>query len=318
MKNRVSIIIPAFNSEKFIERCIDSVLNQTYKNIEIIIVDDGSSDHTFDICSRYKDSNNNVKLIHQNNLGVMTARMNGVNNATGNYVFFVDSDDWIDKNTIEVLLHKMSDQKDVVCVLANCSIMPNDFNNVDFIEKDYALRDLCLLKCPVSMCAYMYPISLIKNVNFEKEIHFFEDFLFNYIVLQQVKKIFLCYENFYHYELNVNSINHAGLNEKRVSCMKIIPDLLENGRFYNKNVKEECVFTVSHFLISNIAVLSIKDSKKLKLLVKENCKRYSKIIRKSKLVSLKSKIAIFIGSYSINIIAILNFIRKKINGLKCL
>ena len=103
---KISIIIPAYNAAKYIKRCIISLLNQTYKNIEIIVVNDGSTDNTLDILKNY-----DIKVINQENLGVSCARNNGLKNCSGDYITFVDSDDYVDKNYIEDIVNILNKYK---------------------------------------------------------------------------------------------------------------------------------------------------------------------------------------------------------------
>ena len=105
---KISVIIPCYNVEKYIEKCMDSVLGQTHKNIEIILVDDGSTDRTGSICEAYADSDIRVKVIHRENGGAAAARNTGIETAVGDYVIFIDSDDWIEKDTLEYLLSMIS------------------------------------------------------------------------------------------------------------------------------------------------------------------------------------------------------------------
>lgn len=102
---KVSIIIPVYNVEKYLERCVNSVLKQTYKNVEIILVDDGSPDGSPGICDRYASEYNTVKVLHKANEGLGLTRNAGLRLATGDYVMFVDSDDYIKENTIEKVLN---------------------------------------------------------------------------------------------------------------------------------------------------------------------------------------------------------------------
>ena len=104
MKEReslISIIVPIYNVEKYLKKCIDSLINQTYKNIEIILVDDESPDNCGRICDEYARLDNRIKVIHQNNSGVGKARENGMDIALGKYLTFVDSDDWIEPEFCE-------------------------------------------------------------------------------------------------------------------------------------------------------------------------------------------------------------------------
>ena len=109
----ISIIVPIYNCEKYLDRCVDSILNQSYKNIEIILVDDGSKDNSGSICDTYS-CDDRVKVIHQQNGGEMAARSTGVRNSTGDFISFVDSDDAIANDMIELMLNEVQDDVDVV------------------------------------------------------------------------------------------------------------------------------------------------------------------------------------------------------------
>ena len=95
-KEKISVIIPVYNVEKYLKRCLDSVINQTYKNLEIILVDDGSTDNSGKICDEYAKNDKRIIVIHKENGGVSVARNIGLDICTGDYVNFIDSDDWID------------------------------------------------------------------------------------------------------------------------------------------------------------------------------------------------------------------------------
>ena len=101
---KISVVIPIYNVEKYIERCIDSVLNQTYMNLEIILVDDGSPDRCGEICDNYAQIDKRIRVIHKENGGLSSARNAGLRIATGDYISFVDSDDWIEPHMYETLL----------------------------------------------------------------------------------------------------------------------------------------------------------------------------------------------------------------------
>ena len=103
MLPKVSIIVPIYKVEKYLNRCIDSILNQTYKNIEVILVDDGSPDRCGAICDNYSKIDKRIKVIHKKNEGLAEARNAGIKIATGEYISFVDSDDFINKNMYKVL-----------------------------------------------------------------------------------------------------------------------------------------------------------------------------------------------------------------------
>lgn len=119
-KKLISVIVPVYKTEKYIKQCVDSILNQTYKNLEIILVDDGSPDSCPEICDEYAKQDDRVVVIHQNNTGLSGARNSALDICKGDYISFVDSDDWIETNAYEVLADKLATNcVDVVCFTAN-------------------------------------------------------------------------------------------------------------------------------------------------------------------------------------------------------
>lgn len=115
-KCKVSIIVPVYNVEKYVERCIESIIKQSYKNLEIILIDDGSKDNSGKICDEYAQKDNRIKVIHKKNGGLSDARNTGLNIADGEYICFIDSDDYIHKDLVKDNLEKLIQQKaDMIC-----------------------------------------------------------------------------------------------------------------------------------------------------------------------------------------------------------
>lgn len=113
-KSLISIIIPVYNSEKYLERCIESLVSQTYKNIEIILVDDGSGDNSPTICDKYQKKDSRIKVIHKRNAGPSLARKDGIKIARGEYFYFIDSDDYIDQGAFQILVKIIENNFDIV------------------------------------------------------------------------------------------------------------------------------------------------------------------------------------------------------------
>lgn len=109
MKELLSVIVPVYNSEKYIKKCVDSILAQTYLQVEIILVNDGSSDSSGVICDEYTEKYDHIKVVHKSNGGITSARLEGVRIAAGKYITFVDSDDWIDRDYYEILCREIRD-----------------------------------------------------------------------------------------------------------------------------------------------------------------------------------------------------------------
>lgn len=119
MQSLISVIVPVYKVEKYLRKCVDSIISQTYTNLEIILVDDGSPDNCPKICDEYAKQDSRVKVIHKENGGLSDARNAGMAVATGEYISFIDSDDWIENNMLEILLKEITENN---CDIASCGI----------------------------------------------------------------------------------------------------------------------------------------------------------------------------------------------------
>lgn len=139
---KVSVIIPVYNDEKYLRQCVDSVLNQTYHNLEVILVDDGSTDQSPTICEEYRQRDHRVRVLHKQNGGVGSSRNAGLAMVTGKYVLFVDNDDWLDEQHVECL-HNLLKQKNADIAVGNYSVFhPKDSRLSFFVTpKDYYQKD---------------------------------------------------------------------------------------------------------------------------------------------------------------------------------
>lgn len=153
--DKISVIVPIYNVEKYLNKCIDSIVNQTYKNLEIILIDDGSTDGSGDICDEYAGRDMRIKVFHQENKGVVAARKVGIKNATGEYIGFVDGDDYIDSNMFAELYHLINKKEaDIVSsgwkreYRGSEAVLYDNFQEgvYDCNTSNYFLKDLCVLK----------------------------------------------------------------------------------------------------------------------------------------------------------------------------
>ena len=117
MDIKISVIIPVYNAEQYLKDCVDSIINQSYQNFELILVDDGSSDNSPKICDDYAAKDNRIIVIHKSNNGVSAARKTGLDNASGDYIMYVDSDDWLDINTMERCIGVVHKNPKIGCVM---------------------------------------------------------------------------------------------------------------------------------------------------------------------------------------------------------
>jgi len=227
----ISVIIPMYNVEKYIVRCLSSIIEQTYENLEIILVNDGSTDDTKMICQSFVENDDRIKLHSVENAGVSAARNLGITLAKGAYIQFIDSDDYITKDYISTLYELIIDHS---VDLAVCSIVLYDTKNqpitswdagqniLDFnaIDENYLIEIIksFLLFGPVNK---LYKTKVIRDnkVNFDTSISYGEDLIFNMDYLMSVSKVIVTNKVHYGYfQMNTNSLsNKFYLNKYDIS-----------------------------------------------------------------------------------------------------
>ena len=144
MQNKVSIIVPVYKVEKYLDNCIRSIVEQTYSNLEVILIDDGSPDGCPQICNEWRQKDTRIKVIHQENLGVSAARNRAIECISGEYILFVDSDDWIANNMVEVLVHGMESSEDADAVFCGYVEVDEEATTVEVTLKDELIQTLAL------------------------------------------------------------------------------------------------------------------------------------------------------------------------------
>ena len=217
----VSIIVPVYNCEEYIEKCIISILNQTYKYIELILVNDGSIDNSGYLCDVFAKLDSRVKVTHMKNLGVSSARNQGIKVATGKFIQFVDSDDYIEPNMIEVLTNEINKNVDIVLCGYRRIFKENNgiinaidvsLNNQVNITKKIFLNEFGILFKNYYinyLWNKLYVADIIKkfNIQFDDSINWGEDLMFNLQYLGYCKNITIVNKHLYNYvNYNVNSI----------------------------------------------------------------------------------------------------------------
>lgn len=210
----VSIIVPVYNTEKYLAQCIESILNQTYSKFELLLINDGSTDGSGDLCDTYAKQDRRISVIHQKNAGVSMARNTGLDHACGEYIMFVDSDDYIDPELVEEA-HRTIRKSDADIYI--CGLIVENFQAGKIVSKEtyaakeksvYSLNEL-LENMNVSYpaqyiygpCHKLYRRKAIENeaVRFDLRLSVWEDFLFNQKVLAKVRSVQISDKVYYHY-----------------------------------------------------------------------------------------------------------------------
>ncbi len=289
-----SIIIPVFNSEKYLENCIISVLNQTYKNFELLLINDGSTDNSAEICEKFANEDNRIKVIHQPNRGVSSARNKGIDNATGDYITFVDSDDvviseWLeivnielDKNNLDMLTYRFSQNN----IIDNPEI--KSFTALNSSDLKYKFNDILVVSMG-SVCTNIYKREIINNnqIKFNNDIALNEEIFFNFKILENIKSLRFIDKVLYYYTANETSSSRKGdvnyLNIVREK-VEVYAEFLEKMN-YNDNVEYSpndmlVDGTFLYFLQSAVSTNTLSYSQRIMILknIYENSENYTNLM----------------------------------------
>lgn len=246
----ISIIVPVYNVEKYLEKCLNSIINQTYKNIEIICIDDGSPDNSIYILNRFAKKDKRIKIIRQKNQGLSAARNIGINNATGKYIIFVDSDDWLELNTLELLYEKLLVKEfDFICfgVFKNFeNVEERVFQNISENYEDGLIffKESYLKNCfTASACNKIYLKDfLVENLIYFTRGKLYEDLLFTFECLKNSKNIGVIKTPLYHYFIKrENSITNK-INKKDLDALFIVEEIEKKLIDKNKEFVESLEF----------------------------------------------------------------------------
>ena len=248
-KSLISVIVPVYNVEKYLEECVKSIIRQTYKNIEILLIDDGSTDNSGKVCDDFAESDKRIKVFHKKNGGLSDARNYGVENASGKYVMFVDSDDIVAESIIEILYHMIVADKDLkltACRLAHFKDgkVPEFFNSnaeIEYLSKEEALVNfLCQKSIPTSACAKLYEAELLHTIKFVKGQRF-EDNEFIFKIITNCKKIGYCNLKLYAYRHREYSITTSKFDEKEFDIIDIGNKIVKCSQLFSIEVQEAAV-----------------------------------------------------------------------------
>lgn len=207
----VSILIPIYNAENYLECCLNAIINQTHKNLQIVMIDDGSSDGTWNVLQKYADKDSRIEVYHQENQGVASTRNNLLDKVKGDYVLFVDSDDWIEPDMVEFLVEKsLTYQADIViCGMVKNDAIPNKEYTEELLDQETTIKKFLFHKdLSGSLWNKLVKTSLLQGIRFDARISYGEDALFCWDVLQRTRIVVQTDRQLYHYRMNENSLSH--------------------------------------------------------------------------------------------------------------
>lgn len=203
MTPQISVIVPVYNVEKYLPRCIDSILSQTFKDFELLLIDDGSPDNCGKICDEYATKDSRVKVFHKSNGGVSSARNLGLDKACGEWITFIDSDDYVEVDYLQELIDaQQQNQVDYVVTLSECDNI-QESNQITVSRGDFSLL---FSKFKIDRNGYpwgkLYSTAIIKKVGlrFDTKVHLGEDAMFTLLYLLETKNVTLISSDNYCYE----------------------------------------------------------------------------------------------------------------------
>lgn len=239
-KPLISVIVPVYKVEQYLDRCLKSIVNQTYKNLEIILIDDGSPDNCPLICDEWKKKDNRIKVIHIQNQGVSAARNIGLDVATGTYIGFVDSDDWIADDMYELLL---GNALETGADISHCSFYKAESvtsysegmgtgtrficNNPKGIEECLKIESFIL-----SIWNKLYKKQVLEDVRFEVGHYISEDTLFNFLAFKKSKKTIYDGKPKYYYFTRINSAIESSFSKKNLDVIFFTNRILQLTKQY--------------------------------------------------------------------------------------
>lgn len=291
MDSLISVIVPIYNSEKYLDNTIKSIINQTYKNLEIILVDDGSTDKSYEICKKYQKKDNRIKLFHQKNKGVSFARNIGIENSNGEFLTFMDSDDLIDKKMYEKLFNAFDNNLDYV--FCDYKIKKNMLNNSNKIL-DMTIYDKIYKSFPydggANWCLYRTKIIKKYNIKFSENLFFAEDldFLISYLIRCK-KNIKYVDEKLYYYVNNSDSITKKEDIKLKSRITKNYFDAAKLNYYKIINLKDIDKYKITNIFINFIFHLFIKT----KIIINKK-EMVNELKKHKKYFNLKQKIYYFL------------------------
>lgn len=320
IKGKISVVVPIYNVENYLKKCIDSLINQTYKNLEIILVDDGSPDFCPKICDEYKKQDERIKVIHKQNGGLSSARNAGLEVATGDFITFVDSDDFLELDIYEKVIDIFnSNSVEIVSMTMQLVNEKYEVINQGLTEtfsigncssRNY-FKGMVQRKLSASVCDKVFLKSTIENLRFD-EMRLNEDFFFlASLLLEQNCTIFLMNDIGYNYFTRVNSISKSGFGKSLRDAVYNTRDLYQQYQA-DEEIKALLAALAVYQARTCVVVMSksqFKEEKEFVSLCRTTMKEYRKYIKNS-FMSEKDKIFCYV------FLAVPNLAKKMIDLIR--
>lgn len=308
----ISVIVPVYNVEKYLRECLDSIIGQTYRNIEIILIDDGSTDNSGIICDEYALYDKRIKVIHKENGGLSDARNCGLSVASGDIVSFIDSDDYVSPYFLEILYEAMEKGNCDIAALKDCCAFwdGDDCGALSKVKHVIGL-EYCTPSKAIEHMFYMHVITGAQFKLYKRYIlgeikfpvgYYYEDVATTYKAFLYSKKAVIVDADIYAYRKRKNSICREEFSEKKLSALKIFDDILSDERIKELGLLQAAKARVYPMLFSVFLQIPKKNIQ-LRRIVWEKLKevRFSVLFDSSGMMRKKNRIASFISLFGMEI-----------------
>lgn len=300
MSKLISIVVPIYNVEKYLRQCLESVVNQTYKNLEIILVDDGSIDNSGNICDEYAKKDIRIKVIRKENGGLGSARNAGLDICTGEYVGFVDSDDWIELDMYESLYKALEEHNvdvacvgyykcyinKIVCIARNQDIL---YPKEELIYRAYGDKYYGHM-----VCNKLYKKGIFDKVRFPEKRYYEDSFIF-FDILEKVNSIYICADAKYFYRQRKSSIMYKVFNYRSLDRIFLNKIFLKNVTKKYRNLVPDVRISLINSYHSVLSTLveskSLNENYNFAILLQNKMRKYIGTILLTDKLNIKNKIS---------------------------
>ena len=310
----ISVIIPVYNVEQYLDECLNSVINQTYTNLEIILIDDGSTDKSGKICDEFAKRDNRIKVIHQKNKGVSVARNNALDIASGEFITFVDSDDTIEKEHILNMVNLLKDDTDIVCMPLGKGVTTQNIQEFNGIESlRYILQEQYFRELNFAWSNWnkLFKSDVVKNIRYLSDEKVGEDLSFLWKAFLDSKKVVFGNKKTYNYRVSNTSVMQSNFDERHESLTLVCDRFLEYVKNNNIDLLEEAYYTKANKLFE--LLYRARDVKNIKMVKKysNELKKIQMRIYANKHLSLKFKFVYFLHANFENLFIFRRNIKEK-------
>lgn len=302
--NKISVIVPIYNSEEYLNQCIRSIVNQTYKNLEIILVNDGSTDNSLNICNEWKQKDNRIVVIDKPNGGVARARNLGLDKASGDFIGFVDHDDYIEKEMYETMMNNMIKHNADIVMCSSSGVYSDGTKTKSYtnyksfeINKDELINRMLSYEkifCS-SVWSKLYKREVVSSIRFETDITLGDDYYYNGIAYTNIEKFYYDEKSLYNYRVREGTIS------RNIEYNHFFDKYIVVGRlsqYYSKNdIRESEAFNTFKFATSYEILYRLYEYKGNSIEKKKWKKTFKKHAKKYPKKGFKDSLKIFMMKY---------------------